>query len=381
MRNVKLGVYAALVLAMLGGATSTARAQTGGTEQSKDKEKEIVAQAPNKPVPAPPPPSLATSKIQRWFDLQTTSVMARYRRVETSAGLITSNQLQDSLALKARVKFDPKGAYAVNAGVGTGVSFTGGWNNVGVGTGGRRVTNIYLKQLFLTAAPIKGFEMSYGGFGFVRGESTEITSYDNDGYLVGFRASVKRPKDLYLDEISFTSGYLGDTNNPNVIDRFSRLDEANYRHVLVGKKLGKLVAASADYTRLTGVDTIRAAVNLKTPKARAIDLVRYEQYRRLGAAGDFGFSAYAEKALHKRLSLGMGYADIDPKYGGLNADRFNKGRRLFEQVSVKATRDLAVSAFLTQAVHNSFAVSNDRRVDAVVTYNVLGPIQRAGLFR
>jgi hypothetical protein len=65
----------------------------------------------------------------------------------------------------------------------------------------------------------------------------------------------------------------------------------------------------------------------------------------------------------------------------LNADRFNKGRRIFEQANLKVLRDLTVSAFLTQAVNNPFAVSNQQRVDIVAAYNVLGPIQRAGYFR
>ena len=141
------------------------------------------------------------------------------------------------------------------------------------------------------------------------------------------------------------------------------------------------MSASADYTRLSGVDTFRTAINAKTPKAHVIDFVRYEQYRRAGPKADFGYAVYAEKAVVKRLSLGLGYADIDPNYGGLNADRFNKGRRIFEQANLKVLRDLTVSAFLAQAVHNPFAVSNKQRVDIVAAYNVLGPIQRAGYFR
>ena len=376
MREVRVGVRVMVLLASVVCATSLARAQTPMTDQNKDGG--TAAQAPARPTPPPAP--LATPKIQRWFELQTASVQARYRYVETSKGLVASDQAQDSIALKARVKFDSKGKYSVNAGAATGTSFTGGWNNTGIGTGGL-ITNMYLKQLFFAAAPIKGLDMSYGGLAFVRGDSTEITSYDNDGYLVGLRVSVKRPKDLYLDEITFTSGYLGDLNQPSVLDRFSRLDEVNYRHVLVGKRFGKSVSASADYTRLSGVGTFRTAINAKTPKAHVIDFVRYEQYRRGDPKADFGYAVYAEKAIVKRFSLGLGYADIDPNYGGLNADRFNKGRRIFEQANLKVLRDLTVSAFLTQAVNNPFAVSNKQRVDIVAAYNVLGPIQRAGYFR
>ena len=82
-----------------------------------------------------------------------------------------------------------------------------------------------------------------------------------------------------------------------------------------------------------------------------------------------------------RVSIGLGYADIDRDYGGLNADRFNRGRRVFEQGTIRLTRDLSASVFVTQAVHNDLALSNEHRVDVVVTYNAIGPLQRAGLFR
>jgi hypothetical protein len=376
MRKGQIGVQAIALIAAMSVSVAQAAAQAPAADQKKADAASSDEQRP-KTLPAP----TGKTTVQRWFDLQTASVLARYRRIETSKGVVSSNHVQDGLALKARIKFDAKAKYTLNAGLATGTSFTGGWNNVGWGTGGPRVTNLYVKQLFLAAAPVKGLDVSYGGLGFVRGESTEITTYDNDGYLVGARVSVKRPKSFHVDEISFTNGYVGDTTKPSFLNRYSRLDEANYRHLLVGRRIGKTLGLSADYTRLSGVDTARAAVNVKTPDAHMIDFVRYEQYKRFGATAAFGFAAYGEKALTKRVALGAGYADIDAKYGGLNADRFNKGRRLFEQATLKVTRDLSVSGFLTQAVHNSFAVSNKKRGDLVLTYNALAPIQRAGLFR
>jgi hypothetical protein len=168
-----------------------------------------------------------------------------------------------------------------------------------------------MKRLFLAAAPVKGLDVSYGGLSVARGEATEMTSYDNDGYIVGERISVKRPKQVYFDELSFTNGYLGDISTPGFTDRYTRLDEVNYRQMLVGKKFAKWIGVSADVTRLAGVSTVRAAVNAKVPQARVIDTVRYEEYRRLGAAGAYGFSAYGERAIGKRLTAGAGFADID----------------------------------------------------------------------
>jgi hypothetical protein len=268
--------------------------------------------------------------------------------------------------------------------IGTGSGFISSWNNTGIGTGDS-FKMLYMKQLFIGVAPIKGLEASYGGIGVVRGESTEITSYDNDGYLLGARVSVKRPKEVYFDEISFTNAYLGDTAESSVFSRTKHLDDPNYRQALVARKLRPWITASADYTWLTGptqtVGTLRAAATVKTTGARVVDLVRWEQYRRGGSQSAFGFAAYGEKNLTKRLTVGGGYADIDANYGGLNADRFQKGRRLYQTGTVKLTRELSAMVYMTEAVHNAYAVTNHRRLDVVLAYNALASLQRAGLFR
>jgi len=42
-------------------------------------------------------------------------------------------------------------------------------------------------------------EIQYGGLYFDRGQSTEVTSYDYDGYLVGERITLNRPRNFYFD--------------------------------------------------------------------------------------------------------------------------------------------------------------------------------------
>ncbi|MGH9903295.1 MAG: hypothetical protein ACRD68_15930, partial [Pyrinomonadaceae bacterium] len=145
-------------------------------------------------------------KVCRWFELQTAVISGRYRFVENSSGVTTADQLQHAETFKGRFKFDAEGRYTVNALVGSGSGFTSSWNNTGLGTG-RGSTNLYLKQLYFAAKPVRGVEVQYGGIGLLRGESTEITSYDNDGYLVGQRLSVKRPKEVFFDEIAVTYAY------------------------------------------------------------------------------------------------------------------------------------------------------------------------------
>src|SRR5262245_2969278 len=88
-----------------------------------------AAQA-QKPVEQKPVPPLA-----RWIDFQNATLNTRYRFVDNSAGVATTNQLQHRESLRARFKFDAPGRYALNLGLFTGSRFTCGWNNTGIRMG------------------------------------------------------------------------------------------------------------------------------------------------------------------------------------------------------------------------------------------------------
>jgi hypothetical protein len=255
---------------------------------------------------APATPQAPTEcRLCRWFELQTATIGVRYRFVANSLGVTTNRQLQHTQAFKARFKFDRAGKYSINAGVFSGSNFTGSWNNLGPGTG-RPFTNLYLKQLYFSAKPAAGLEVQYGGLYVSRGESTEVTSYDNDAYLMGERVSVRRPKELFFDEVSVTYAYLGDFNRPNINKRFSRLKESNYHQFLLSKRLGKRAVVSADYTFESGVETMREAVRADARKLRVVDSLRLELYQRLDVKPDAGFALSGEKSLFKRLTVGGG---------------------------------------------------------------------------
>ena len=333
--------------------------------------------------PPPDQPASATAapdNLSRWVDLQTANVLGRFRYVENSAHVVTARQLQDSLSLRARLKLDRGARLSVTGAAATGTSFTGSWNNTGIGTGDP-VHALSVKQLYFGAVPWGGVEVSYGGLAPIRGESTEITSYDNDGYMVGERVSLRRPKDLFFDEISATAGFLGDVETPNVFRRLDRLGEINYGQILASKKATSWLTASADVTRVSNVSTVRAAATVGVAASNILDTVRYEQYARTGEDAAFGYAVTAEKALGRRLTAGLGYADIDQNYGGLNGDRYGSGRRLFETGGIRLWSALSLAMFATQAFHDDVAISNHQRVDVVLTYNVLATLKRAGLIR
>ncbi len=183
--------------------------------------------------PADTPPTTAKAQsgstgLKRWVDFQTGTVAARYRYIETSTGVVASNHLQGQTVVKGRFKFDRGARFSVNALAASGSAFTVGWNNTGWGTGDRS-WKFSVKHLFVAVVPVKGVEAALGSFAPVRGESTEITTFDNDAYLMGERVTVKRPKDLYFDEIGFTSAYLGDVLDTQRLrerrppDRFAQL--------------------------------------------------------------------------------------------------------------------------------------------------------------
>ncbi|GAB4108440.1 MAG: hypothetical protein Kow001_05700 [Acidobacteriota bacterium] len=323
----------------------------------------------------PPEPGL----LARWFELQSAMVGFRYRLVENSRGETTLNQGQHKEAFRARLRFDPQGKVTLNGLVSSGGGATSSWNDTGWGTG-ETVTNLHLTQLYLALAPVKGLEIQYGGITAIRGKSTEITTYDVDNYMMGGRLSLRRPGELFFDEIAVTFSHLGDTRTPNINKRFHRLAESNYHQFLVAKQVHDRVGVSVDYTFHEGRETLRQGVAVKLPESRVLDSLTFEAYERVDVQQDFGFAVHGEKAVHPRLRLGGGYADIDRYYGGLNADRFDRGRRLFLVATVPLAPNLGLETFIQRAVANDFPLSNRLRLDVIVTYNLVPALKQTGLF-
>ncbi|MCA1605015.1 MAG: hypothetical protein LC775_05990 [Acidobacteria bacterium] len=364
---------AALAQEKTPGQSSTAeieKTRSGSKEATKDSNTEASPSTK---------PQASDTKLARWFELQTATLNLRYRFIDTSAGVTTGNLLQHREAFKGRFKFDRQGNYSINAGLFTGRRFISGWDNTGLGTGPGQ-TNLALKQLYFSAQPIKGLEVQYGGLYIVRGESTEITTYDEDGYIVGERVTLKRPDKLFFDEISITYAYLGDINTPNINKRFHRLKQSNYHQFLISKKISKRATASADYTFQSGVETLRQAAKVTTPELRVVDFILFENYQRVDVKPDYGFALASEKAISKKFTLGGGYADIDPHYGGLNADRFNIGKRLFFSVGYQISPEFSTSTFVTRAVANDVHLPQRTLFNVVLTYNLAMSLKRTGLF-
>jgi len=326
-----------------------------------------------------PAQTTPVAKAHRWVDWQSASLDARYRFIENSEGRTTTDQVQDRQTMKVGVRLDEGGRYSVQTFIGTGSSFVGSWDPLGPGTGDA-TWDPNVRQLFFAARPVDGLEFQVGGLGIVRGESTEITSFDYDGYMTGERVTIGRPRQLYLDEITATAGFLGDLATPNVFHRLDRLDDHNYTQVLAGKRFGSRVRASADWTSLDGISTIREAVRVDTKGWAPVDAVRLEQYQRVEGVTAAGFAVSAERALTRRVAIDGGFTSIDRGIGALNGDRYSPGRRVFGEARVAILSALTVTTYYGVAIENDFPVPNKRRLDVIASWNVLRSLQGAGLW-
>jgi hypothetical protein len=197
----------------------------------------------------------------------------------------------------------------------------------------------YLRELYFSASPVKPITVEFGSFGIERGYASEITTFDEDGYIAGERIAFHSPKHLFFDEVKFTNAFFGDFATANFFQRGGSLKSFNYRQVSARKRLNDRIGFSADYTWLSGTDTLREALIVKTRELKVIDSVRFEAYERLNAitfpggswpygpvaplpvSGGSGFSVALNEKIGK-LSGDLGYADIDQNYSVYANSRF-----------------------------------------------------------
>jgi hypothetical protein len=382
--------------------------------------------------PASPAPAIPAweSKADRWLDLNTFTYGARYRSVFDNNGAHAFNQGQQRLIADGKFKFDEQGRYGIGFHLSSGryfnwayADFVGGGQSQFVANTEASMTplqlfymnflpfpngflnsgggQLYLRQVYLTAEPVRGIEFQFGGIGIDHGVNTEATSYDDDGYMTGERVTVKRPKQLWLSEVSYTRGFVGDPYKPNFFARGQTLSKSNYEQYLARKDFGKRVSVSADYTWTAPADiipgygyvlkTMREGILADVHESKVFDTARFEAYQKLNGgvfasgANDVliyfsptkGFALTVNRSIKKRFSVDAGVSDIDLSYGeylgnlypqvvdlGLaaNGDQYGLGKRYF----VRPTIPLTKYASLTGAYNHLFdtnPISNGLTVD------------------
>ena len=292
-----------------------------------------------------------------WLDLQSVTLGVRYRMLENHLGSRAQNWSDHHQGFKLRLKLDRQARYSLSAVASNGSAFIAGWNLRGIN--GSSSNRVFVKQLFLTAKPRGGVEFQYGGLPIVRGESSEITSYDNDGYLMGQR--------LTVGDVTVTAGYLGDFRQPSVTRRWHRLSEINYGQVLVKRQLTDRLTATADFTHDDGERTLRQAVVIRP--SSAVDLIRVEAYERVSGSRSAGGAITVEKPFG-RTRLGVSFASVDDDYRSVNGDRYGRGRRLSFTSTTALGRDVSFQIFITRALDDDLVMANRTRADVHIRYDL-----------
>jgi hypothetical protein len=334
-----------------------------------------VAQTASKP---------AAPAIRRWVDLQHVHLSSRFRWVESNTDRITSSTHQWQPQVRARFLLDRQARYSVHVGAFGGSQFVSGWNNTGGGLG-TFGGDFNVKQLFVAAAPFGGLEFQVGGLYLLRGENTEITTYDNDAYVVGERVTWRRTRGA-LAQVAATLGHIGDYRTPNVFKRLDSMSDINYGQLLVGTRLGPRVNVSADYTYEDGRDIVREGVTLRLPETAApLNAIKLEAYQRVSDVTGQGFNVSSELRLTNALTVTAGVAHVDrnyliPGYMSPNADRYERGTRFYTQGTYVLTRELSVGWFQGEAFNVDYDIPNEHRWEILVTINPTAALKAHGIF-
>jgi len=406
-----------------------ALAQDTAPAVAQDTSGNAIAGGPPQPNDAATPPVQvgAEGPLARWLTMNTFSFSYRWRDLADSNNYRLFDTGQERTLIDGRFKLDAEGKYSVNFHVSSGRYFNWAYaDSIGKGFGdsatgslGRYtpaelgqlygaiaadpvgtadITNhlasrgweTYFRQLYFSATPIKQVTLEYGGLGIERGVNTEITSYDEDGYLAGERLRLRDPQHLYFDQIAVTYGYLGDYFVPNFFDRGDRLAQSNYHQFLVEKNFGHRLKASADYTWQNRTDTLREAVLVKVPESRILDSARLELYQRTDAVSfqgetfgtGAGFAFTGSKTFAKKFQLEGGYDTVDQNYADLagsrvlaisfafNGDSYSIGPRFFTRANYRIDPYFTLFGFYTHALATDYYMLNRQGMNFGLTVDL-----------
>lgn len=318
----------------------------------------------------------AAHPAARWLDAQEVAVRARYNYIEAADDETVQNRLQTQVQVKGRFTLDTSGRYSVHAGLFTGDSFTSGWNPTGIGTG-EGTAKIYLKQLFVAAEPWTGVALQYGSLYPERGASTEITSYDNDGYVTAGRVKLRRPQDLFFDDVTISVGYIGYRNEPYVFDRTGAFSRQNYWQVMALKEVLPGLTTSTDYSVVEDDGVLREGVKWRVGQPWADTVAAEVGVRLKGGSHQTAFAFSGEKKIAD-VTVKIGYANVDSSFGTFNGDSYGSGDRVFTTGSVPLPLDLTASWFAQKEISPPASSRNDVRVDLVLWWDALKTLKRAG---
>ncbi len=366
----------------------------------------------------------------RWLDLKTLSHSERYRNAYNDGGIHVFEDGQQRSVVEGRVKLDPQARYTIGFRASSGRYFNWAYADYAGKGAVARITSanfsnsktpaelrefkasvaadpkdlaliratfrsngwqFYMRELYFSATPVKAVTAEFGSFGFERGLSTEITTFDDDGYLSGERIRIHDAKHLFFDEIGYTNAFFGDTGVPNLFTRGSSLKNFNYRQIFAKKQLNERVGFSGEYTWQLGTDTLREAAVVKINELKVVDGVRFEAYERLNTVnlqglaikGASGGAVAFEKKLGTHLSGDIGLASIDKDYSlylgsrfvhangfSLNGDSYGQGDRVFSHLSYKINPVVTAFGFYTHAFGGRVLDYNQQNLSGGLSFDL-----------
>jgi hypothetical protein len=315
------------------------------------------------------PMNLHPTDVSRRVDITAGAVAVRFRSLDYGGGSAPTRQIQSTEAIRAVVYLDHRARLGVAGSVATGRGFNGGWNPTGLGTGAPSY-DLSPKQLFVTARPTERISIDAGGLYLARGDSTEATSYDNDGYIVGERLTFHHAFGNAVDSVIVTAGHLGDFDQANVFKRLGRIADTNYGQLIVTKRVGHL-SMSGQYSFERDRHIARAAVVSPIAWTRLMEQLRAEMYVRFSPVPAYGYALMIQRHATTRLMVSGGLARIDGLYGSSNGDFFASGTRSFAAASLRLSGGLSVSAQAARRLDHESVETPRIRVDIALAYDVL----------
>ena len=267
--------------------------------------------------PAPPRPLVPSF---RWVEPFTLNGGLLYQSQYDDRGTSTLAQLRGQFQLGARLRLEKRGRFTISAAASTGASFKSGWNHTPIGSQAA-ASRVYVKQVFATATPVPAVQVQVGSFAPYRGQATEMTSFDNDGYISGARILLKAPARLWFQELAVTRAYLGDLQHPSAFDRLHRLDEANYGQLAAVRRVGttSMSVEIADYPAMT---TLGGA--LQTRAVPGLSAVRLELTRSFAGDATLAVAAAASAGLARsssRSARALGCSQASPATASAGSER------------------------------------------------------------
>lgn len=376
---------------------------------------------------------------ERWLDLTTLSHAERFRSAIAEGGVHDFQNAQTRSLIEGKFKIDPAGNYAIGFRASSGRYFNWAFSNyTGTGFVSRisdtnhptftpaELTEVvyagmvdpagnalladgiqsngwefYMRELYLSATPVKPLTVEFGSMAIERGYSTEITTFDDDGYISGERVRL-HDKHLFFDEVSFTNGFFGDFATVNLFERGSSLENFNYRQLAAKKRLNDHVSFSGEYTWQTGLSTLREAAVVNTKSSKVIDSARVEVYERtnsitfagaptsplgpipsLTVHGAPGFAVAVAKKVG-RLNGDLGFASVDKDYTvyansrfvhavafPFNGDTYGIGKRVFLHTAFQVTPSVQAFGYYTHEVAaERFPTLNLEGLNAGINFNL-----------